>query len=204
LAQRLNAGALPVPITLVAQQTVGSSLGQASLQKSLNAGMLGVILVGVFMLLYYRLPGLIAIFALLVYGLLVISIFKLLSVTLTLSGIAGFILSIGMAVDANILIFERIKEELKDQKPLDVALKEGFRRAWPSIYDGNISTLITCFILIGFTTSMVRGFAVTLTIGILTSMFSAMFVTRILLQALLRFKLLRRGWLLGSRTKELV
>jgi len=166
--------------------------------------MLGVILVGVFMLLYYRLPGLIAIFALLVYGLLVISIFKLLSVTLTLSGIAGFILSIGMAVDANILIFERIKEELKDQKPLDVALKEGFRRAWPSIYDGNISTLITCFILIGFTTSMVRGFAVTLTIGILTSMFSAMFVTRILLQALLRFKLLRRGWLLGSRTKELV
>ncbi len=182
LAQRLNAGALPVPIQLLSQQTIGASLGQDSLAKSLNAGAIGFLVVVIFMILYYRLPGLVASVALGMYAAFLLAVFKLWGVTLTLSGIAGVILSIGMAVDANILIFERMKEELKNGRPLDSAIAEGFKRAWTSIYDSNISSLITCTILYTFTSSSVRGFAVTLAVGIVISMFSAVTVTRTLLR----------------------
>lgn len=182
LAQRLNAGALPVPIQLLSQQTIGASLGQDSLAKSLHAGLIGFLIVVAFMILYYRLPGVIASLALAMYTAFSLAVFKLWGITLTLSGIAGVILSIGMAVDANILIFERIKEELKNGRPLDSAIGEGFKRAWTSIRDSNVSSLMTCVILYGFTSSSVRGFAVTLALGILISMFSAITVTRSLLR----------------------
>ncbi|MFH1564396.1 MAG: protein translocase subunit SecD [bacterium] len=181
LAQRLNSGALPVPITLLSQQTIGATLGQDSVQKSLKAGIIGLLAVMIFMLLYYRLPGFFADLALICYSLLALAIFKF-YVTLTLAGIAGFILSIGMAVDANVLIFERLKEELALGKPLKTAIEDGFKRAWPSIRDGNVSTLITCVILFQFGTSIIKGFAVTLTIGILASMFSAIIITRVFLR----------------------
>lgn len=182
LSQRLNAGALPVPIQLLSQQTIGASLGQDSLAKSLNAGMIGFLIVVAFMILYYRLPGLLAAIALTMYTAFTLAVFKLWGITLTLSGIAGVILSIGMAVDANILIFERIKEELKNGRPLDSAISEGFKRAWTSIRDSNVSSILTCVILYSFTSSSVRGFAVTLALGILISMFSAITVTRSLLR----------------------
>ncbi len=182
LAQRLNAGALPVPIRLLSQQTIGASLGQDSLQKSLRAGLIGFLIVAVFMILYYRLPGLLASLALAMYTAFSLALFKLMGITLTLSGIAGVILSIGMAVDANILIFERMKEERRNGRPLESAVSEGFKRAWTSIRDSNVSSLITCAILYGFTSSSVRGFAVTLALGILISMFSAITVTRTLLR----------------------
>ncbi len=182
LAQRLNAGALPVPVELISQQSVGASLGAESLQKSLKAGIAGLIVIMIFMLIYYRLPGLVSVIALCLYIALALAIFKLIGVTLTLAGIAGLILSIGMAVDANVLIFERLKEELKQGKSLRTAVEEGFLRAWTSIRDGNISTLITCVLLIWFGSSFVQGFAVTLAIGILTSMFSAITVTRVILR----------------------
>jgi len=201
LTQRLNAGALPVPIDLISQQTIGASLGNESVEKSLKAGLIGLLIICLFMILYYRLPGITAVLTLMFYGLIILSIFKLIPVTLTLAGIAGFILSLGMAVDANILIFERLKEELKKEKPLDIALTEGFKRAWPSIFDGNISTLITCLILMGFTTSLVKGFAVTLSIGILVSMFSAMVVTKIILKTLIKIKSFNHLWLFGVRKK---
>lgn len=178
LARRLNEGALPVPITLIEQRTVGATLGQEALSKSIRAGILGFALVALFMIAYYRLYGFFAALALLIYSALVLAIFKIIPVTLTLPGIAGFILSIGMAVDANILIFERTKEELRQGKPRQVALAEGFGRAWPSIRDSNISTIITSIILYTFATSIVRGFALTLLIGVLVSMFSAIYVTR--------------------------
>lgn len=189
LVKRLNEGALPVPITLISQKTVGPTLGSVSVQDSLKAGIAGLIVVVLFMLAIYRYPGLLAVISLSVYGVLVLAIFKLLSITLTLAGLAGFILSVGMAVDANVLIFERFKEELRKGKDVDTAIKEGFRRAWPSIRDGNISTLITCFILMEFTTTLVRGFAITLGLGILVSLFSAMIVTKNL------FLLLPKKWL---------
>jgi preprotein translocase subunit SecD len=201
LAQRLNAGALPVPITLINQQTVGASLGHKSVADSLRAGIIGLILVALFMVLVYRLPGVLAVFSLVIYGILVLAIFKLWPVTLTLAGIAGFILSIGMAVDANVLIFERIKEELKMGKPLDLAIDEGFRRAWPSIRDGNVSTLITCFILIQFSTSIVQGFAVTLSLGIVISMFSAIVITKNFLNLISGSWLENRKWLMGVSKK---
>ena len=181
LAQRLNAGALPVPITLLSQQTVGASLGQDSLNKSLVAGLYGFLIVAIFMILYYRMPGLLATLALCVYTAVLLAIFKF-WVTLTLSGIAGVILSIGMAVDANILIFERMREELRNGRPLDSAMTEGFKRAWTSIRDSNVSSLITCAVLYTFTSSSVRGFAVTLALGIAVSMFTAITVTRTLLR----------------------
>jgi len=181
LKQRLNAGALPVPITMVSQETVGATLGQESLSQSLKAGMWGFLILALFMIAYYRLPGLLAVFALAFYSLLVLTIFRFIPVTLTLSGIAGFVLSIGMAVDANVLIFERLREELKTGKPLSLSLNDAFTRAWPAIFDGNMSTLITCLILMWFGTSMIKGFAITLTIGILMSMFTAMVITKILL-----------------------
>jgi len=192
LVQRLNAGALPVPISLISQQTIGASLGYLSLEQSLRAALWGFLAVLLFIVFYYRLPGLVAILALLIYIALILAIFKLIPVTLTLAGIAGFILSIGMAVDANILIFERFKEELRGGKSLGGSIEEGFRRAWPAIRDGNISTMITCLILYIFATGLVKGFALTLGIGVLISMFSAIIVTR----SFLRWFVGRRmeGW----------
>ncbi len=195
LTQRLNAGALPVPINLVNQKTIGASLGEESVARSLRAGIIGLILVIIFMVLFYRLPGIIAVFSLLVYGSLMLAIFKLWPITLTLSGLAGFILSIGMAVDANILIFERLKEELKNASPLGIAIEDGFKRAWPSIRDGNISTLITCFLLIQFTTSIVKGFALTLSLGVIVSMFSAVIITKNLLILVSTLRIGNNKWL---------
>jgi len=181
LARRLNAGALPVPIKLISQQTVEASLGKISLQKSLKAGIYGFIALIIFMILYYRLPGILASLALIIYVIIVLAVFKIVPVTLTLAGIAGFILSIGMAVDANVLIFERMREELKSGKSLGGAIIDGFSRAWPAIRDGNISTLITCLILYTVATGMVKGFALTLGIGVIISMFSAIVITKSLL-----------------------
>lgn len=182
LTERLNAGALPVPIKLISQDSVGASLGQNSLDKSVKAGLLGFLAVAIFMILYYRFPGFVAIGALLIYAALVLAIFKLVPVTLTLAGVAGFILSIGMAVDANILIFERIKEEIRWGRGKTSAIELGFSRAFPSIRDSNVSSLITCGILYWFGSGSVRGFAVTLAIGIAISLFSAITVTRTLLR----------------------
>ncbi len=182
LKQRLNAGALPVPIEIVSQQTVGASLGSDSLTKSLYAGIAGTILVIIFMMLYYRVPGVVAMIAIVLYVFLNLAIFKLIGVTLSLAGIAGFILSIGMSVDGNILIFERMKEERGWGKSLQLAVQEGFSRAWTSIRDGNVATFITCLLLLGFGSSFVKGFAVTLAIGTLLSMFTAITITRILLR----------------------
>ena len=184
LVGRFNAGALPVPITLISQQTVGPSLGKESLDRSLVAGLYGFLAVTLFMILWYRIPGVIAVLALLFYVSLVLLAFRMIPVTLTVAGIAGFILSIGMAVDANVLIFERLKEELKNGKTLREGLEEGFRRAWSSIRDSNITSLITCAILYWFGSSIVQGFALTLAIGILASMLSAVWVTRIFLRAI--------------------
>ncbi len=182
LAQRLNAGALPVPVDLISQQAIGASLGLESLNKSLKAGLVGVMLIMLFMFVYYRLPGFLSVISLSLYILISLSLFKLIGITLTLAGIAGFILSIGMAVDANVLIFERMKEELGSGKSLKLSIKEGFERAWTSIRDGNVSTLITCVLLNWFGTSFVKGFAFTLAIGILVSMFTAITITRTMLR----------------------
>ena len=181
LVERLNSGALPVPIQLISQQTIGASLGQDSLARSLRAGVYGLIFVAIFMILFYRLPGIISVVALLVYVLIVLSFYKLIPVTLTLAGIAGFILSLGMAVDANILIFARMKEELAGGKSLYVAMHEGFSRAWLSVRDSHVTTLIGAVVLYATTSSMVKGFALTLGIGVLTSLFTATVVTRTLL-----------------------
>jgi protein-export membrane protein SecD len=249
LVQRLNTGALPVPIHLIGQQTVGASLGQKSIINSVNAGLIGLFLVALFMILFYRLPGVVAVVSLLIYAVTVLTIFKsaplwlallfilllvvlfvnvfdhlkifdgafsilfflvILAflvyyanqpVTLTLAGITGFILSIGMAVDANILIFERIKEELKTGKPLSAALDEGFKRAWPSIRDGNITTILTCFVLMGFGTGLVKGFGATLFIGVSISMFSSIVITYILLNIFNRSWLDKNRWILGGSAK---
>ncbi len=184
LAIELNAGALPVPITLIEQRNIGATLGSESVKKSLVAGLVGLILVALFMIIYYRLPGFLAVLALIIYTLVVLALFKLVPVTLTLAGIAGFILSVGMAVDANILIFERTKEELATGKTVGLSLEEGFKRAWSSIRDSNFSSLITCVILYYGTTGVVRGFAVTLAIGIIISMFTAITVSRTFLRIL--------------------
>jgi protein-export membrane protein SecD len=197
LSQRLNAGALPVPISLVNQQSVGATLGQQSVTASFDAGLISFALVALFMILFYRFPGFLAVGALAIYSVLVLTIFKLWPVTITLSGIAGFIMSIGMAVDANVLIFARLREELAFGKPFGSALEEAFRRAWPSIRDSNASTLITCFILIQFSTSVVKGFAVTLAIGVLVSMFTAIFITRNFLKLIPESWLEKRPWLVG-------
>jgi preprotein translocase subunit SecD len=189
LAVQLRYGALPVPLRVAESKSVGPTLGQDSLQRSMQAGVIGLALVMAFMILYYRLPGVIASIALLIYALLTFSLFKLIPVTLTLPGVAGFILSLGMAVDANVLIFERMREELRDGRPLQVATDLGFSRAWPSIRDSNFSTLITCAILgwfgSTFGASIVLGFALTLGIGVLVSMFTAIVVTRTLLHLIL-------------------
>ena len=182
LVQRFNAGALPAPITLVNQQTISPDLGEDSLQKAIFAGMIGTILVIIFMIAYYRRFGIYASAALIIYIALTLGIFKLIPITLTLAGIAGLILSIGMAVDANILIFERTKEELKQGLKESEAIEEGFKRAWTSIRDSNITTIITAIILYYATSSFVQGFALALLIGVLVSMFSAITITRTLLR----------------------
>lgn len=196
LTKRLNAGALPVNINLISQQRIGASLGSESLQKSFIAGIIGMIIVALFMIAYYRLPGLIASIALLIYSLVIIALFKLIPVVMTLSGVAGFILTIGMAVDANVLIFERLKEELRSGKTLQAAIDEGFSRAWSSIRDSNLSTLISAFILIWLGESMIKGFGVTLAIGIIISMFTAITVTRVLLKLVARLGR-KGGWIWG-------
>ncbi|MFQ5826424.1 MAG: protein translocase subunit SecD, partial [Dehalococcoidia bacterium] len=196
LAIQLNAGALPVPLKIIQRQDVDAILGADSLQKSLLAGQIGLALVLLFMVLYYRLPGLVAAAALIVYGILVLSLFKLWPVTLTLAGIAAFILSLGMAVDANVLIFERMKEELRGGRTLGAAIERGFNRAWPAIRDSNVTTFIICGILYWFGStfgaSTIMGFALTLFIGVATSMFSAIVVTRTFLRFLVRLPLARR------------
>jgi len=184
LVQRLNSGALPVPVSLISQQSVGPTLGEKFLAKGIMAGIYGMILVSLFLILWYRLPGLAAVLALGLYTIIILALFKLIPVTLTAAGIAGFILSVGMAVDANILIFERMKEELKKGKNLQSAISEGFSRAWLSIRDSNISSLITAGILFWMGTSMIKGFALTLGVGILISMFSAITVSRTFLLAI--------------------
>jgi len=178
LANRLNSGALPVPINIISQQTVGASLGSQSLSSSLKAGIYGLILVALFMIAFYRLPGFFSVVALLVYVLIVMSVYKFLPVTLTLAGIAGFILSLGIAVDANVLIFARMKEELAAGKTISSSMWEGFSRAWLSIRDSHVTTLIGAGVLYVFTTSIIKGFALTLGIGVLTSLFTAIMVTR--------------------------
>ena len=190
----LNAGALPVPISLVEQRAVGATLGQESIQKSLLAGLIGLVSVVVFMIAYYRLAGLVAGAALVIYALLTIDIFKLSGITqspivLTLAGIAGFVLSIGMAVDANILIFERMKEEVRDGNSVQAGMEAGFKRAWTSIRDSNVSTLITCLILYLSGIPIIKGFAVTLGIGVLVSMFTAITISKTFMQAVVQTKI---------------
>ena len=196
LSIQLNTGALPVPLTLVREQTVDATLGKDSLDKSLIAGIVGLALVLAFMIVYYRLPGVLASFALLIYASFVLAIFKLVPVTLTLAGIAALILSIGMAVDANILIFERTKEELRAGRGLKAAIEAGFDRAWPSIRDSNVSTFITCAILYWFGNELgaapVMGFALTLFIGVAVSMFTAIVITRTFLRTIILTPLARR------------
>ncbi|MEO8065717.1 MAG: protein translocase subunit SecD [Candidatus Doudnabacteria bacterium] len=200
LVTRLNAGALPVPIKLVSQQNVGATLGLQSVRKSVAAGLIGFAIVALFMIIYYRLPGVLAVLALAVYTILTLAIFKLFGITLTLAGIAGFILSIGMAVDANILIFERMKEELRKGKTLRLAVEDGFNRAWLSVRDSNFSSLITTLILYYFGSSIIRGFAITLALGIIVSMFTAITVTRTFLRMLVGHNILVRHGLYGVRT----
>ncbi len=249
LATNLNSGALPVPIKLISQQNVGATLGQESIHKSVIAGLIGLLLIAIFMLFNYRLPGVLAIIALLIYTIISFAIFKigisitavllvglffflgitasawfgllafvsyialmflggLSPVTLTLAGIAGFILSIGMAVDANILIFERLKEEIRAGKGVNQAINDGFARAWSSIRDSNISSLITVVILYAFGTPSIKGFAITLGIGILISMFTAITITRTLLKTLIGVNILGHPVLFGvnkiNRAKEQV
>lgn len=181
LAIQLNAGALPAPLRLIGQSTVGPSLGIESLQKSLVGGIVGFASLIVFMTVLYKKEGVLASIALGIYVVIVLFIFKVIPITLTLAGVAGFVLSIGMAVDANVLIFERMREELRMGKPKEIAVRLGFSRAWPSIRDSNISSLITTFVLFYFGSGIIRGFAVALFIGIIVSMFSAIVVTRNLL-----------------------
>jgi len=184
LVMRLNQGALPVPINLISQQSVGAVLGEESIQKIAKAALFGFILVLIFMIVVYRIPGFLASISLIIYVILNLSIFKALPVTLTLAGITGFILSVGMAVDANILIFEHAKEEIKKNKPMRISMEDGFQRSWPAIRDSNIATIISAVILYYFTSSMIRGFAFTLAIGVGVSLITALYITRLFLQVL--------------------
>lgn len=184
LARDLNYGSLPVPISLIGTETVSASLGAQLLDSAIRAGLWGFAIVALFLILWYRLPGVIAVCALIVYVILNLAIYKLFGVTLTAAGIAGFILSIGMAVDANILIFERMKDELRHGKGLHTAITDGFSRAWLAIRDGNVTTILSSLILFWFGTSLIKGFALTLLIGVATSMFSAITVSRIFLNAI--------------------
>ena len=247
LVQRLNTGALPVPVNLIGQQTVEASLGQQSIANSFKAGLVGFLLVALFMIFYYRFPGLISVFCLGIYTMAVLAIFKVMplwmtwvflltlfalfvsvfkelkifdgilsvgmfivvfiflgyyahtSVTLTLAGITGFILSIGMAVDANILIFERMKEELRAGKPLDIAIDDGFKRAWPSVRDGNTTTILVCFVLMSFGTGLVKGFGATLFLGVAISMLSSIVITSSIMRVFVGKFLAKHPWWLGVK-----
>lgn len=192
LAIQLRGGALPLPVEIVENRTVGATLGRDSIQRSIYAGLFGLALVLVFMVFYYRLPGLIANLSLLIYTILTLSAFNLLGVTLTLPGIAGFILSIGMAVDANVLIFERTREELRAGKSLYRSVESGFYRAFSSILDSNVTTWIACAALFWLGTGLVKGFALTLGLGVLVSMFTAITCSRTLLLYVLSFQELRK------------
>ena len=198
----LNYGSLPFPLKEESDTEIGATLAGFSLDRILLAAAIAVLLVFLFMLVYYRLPGLVACMALIYYALLVLAIFRLIPVTLTLAGIAGFVLSIGMAVDANILIFERMKEELRSGKMLNSAMEAGFNRAWNSILDSNVSTLITATILYLFGSATIRGFALVLIIGVLCSMFTAITVTRTILRWVVRHEWARVPRLYGLREEE--
>ncbi len=198
LSVQLNAGRLPVPLKILYDQTVSPILGAGFVDRSVKAGIIGIIIVMLFMIIYYRLPGVLASLALTFYGALVLALFKLIPVTLTLAGLGGFVLSIGMAVDANVLIFERMKEEFRTGRTLGAAIETGFNRAWTAIRDGNVTTLIVCGILYWLGSSIVAsapvmGFALTLGIGVTISMFTAIVVTRTLLRLFI-------GTRLGQRT----
>ncbi|MBI3914537.1 MAG: protein translocase subunit SecD [Chloroflexi bacterium] len=212
LVVQLKYGSLPIPLKVLGSSAIGPTLGRDSVQKSIVAGAVGLIIVMLFMLLYYRLPGFLADLALIIYSLIVFAIYKFgippffSFVTLTLPGIAGFILSVGLAVDANILIFERMKEELRAGRTLVLAIETGFARAWPSIRDSNSSTLITCAILFWFGTnfgaSIVAGFALTLAIGVLVSLFTAITVTRTFLRLVIDLGITENMWLFGVERKK--
>lgn len=199
----LNAGALPVPAKIIEENTVGPTLGADSIHKSKIAGLIGIAIVMLFMIAFYRLPGLIADIALICYSLILFALFKTIPVTLTLAGIAGFILSIGMAVDANILIFERTKEELRAGRTLFTAINAGFDRAFTSIFDSNMSTIITCTILYLLGTSVVKGFALTLALGVIVSMFSAITITKNIMHLVFGTGELRYPQLFGLRKDEI-
>jgi len=184
LVGRLNSGALPVPITLLSTQTIGATLGESAVNAGVKAAIIGFLLVALFLILWYRLPGLIAVIALFFYTAILLAIFKLLPVTLTAAGIGGFIISLGMAVDANVLIFERMKEEIKNGHNIADGMHAGFKRAWTSVRDSNTSSIITSIILFWLGTSLIKGFALTFGLGVLVSMFSAITVSRIFLFAL--------------------
>ena len=200
----LRYGSLPFPIVAITNDQIPATLGREFLHQTLTAAAIGIALVFVFMLIYYRLPGAVASFALIYYAAVVLAIFRLIPVTLTLAGIAGFVLSVGMAVDANILIFERSKEELRLGKPLAAAIEAGFNRAWNSILDSNVSSLITAGILYWFGSSTIRGFAFVLIIGVLTSMFTAITVTRTVLRVVVQRDWARKASLFGVREEEFV
>src|SRR2546426_1082077 len=192
LSLLINSGALPVSLDVVQSSRVEPTLGQDSVKRSLLAGAIGLLLVAFFMVVYYRLPGAIAVIALFYYTALTYALFRLVPVTLTLAGVAGFILSIGMAVDANVLTFERLKEELRNGKTLRVSLDEGRRRAFPSILYSNLATILTALILFNFGTGTVKGFALTLIVGVVVSFFTAVFVTQLLLHGAIEYQALRR------------
>jgi preprotein translocase subunit SecD len=202
LSKQLNAGALPVPLRTIQSREVSATLGEDSVIKTVHAGEIGLIAVALFMILYYRLPGLLAAGALVTYTAVTLMVFKVWPVTLTLSGIAAFVLSVGMAVDANILIFERMKEELRRGRTLNSAIDIGFRRAWSSIRDSNVATFITCLILYWFGSqfgaALVMGFALTLAIGVAISMFSAIMVTRTFLKMLVGSPVAKNRWLFNA------
>ncbi|MFH1404914.1 MAG: protein translocase subunit SecD [Patescibacteria group bacterium] len=202
LAQRLNAGALPVPVDLLSQQTVGPTLGSISLQKSIDAAIIGFALVALFMILVYRLPGIIAVIALIFYAVLNLGAYRFFGVTITLAGIAGFVLSLGIAVDANVLIIERFKEEYKSGRDYASSIDEGFKRAWNAIRDGNITTLIAAFVLFYFSSSFIKGFALTLSIGVILSMFTAIFVSRVFLKNVMDWKLIQKESIYGVKRRK--
>ena len=200
LVGRLNSGALPVPITLISTQTIGPSLGVQATSAGVKAALIGFLAIALFLIIWYRLPGVIAVLALLMYVIIMLSIFKLLPVILTAAGIAGFIISIGIAVDANVLIFERIKEELRNgEDGISDSIHHGFKRAWLSVRDSNISSMITAVILFWFGTPLIKGFALVFLIGVIVSMISAISITRIFLYTLnIRKKNKLTGFLFGS------
>jgi preprotein translocase subunit SecD len=202
LATVLMYGALPFPLKFLSDSDIPATLGQSFLNETLLAGGIGIGLVLLFMLVYYRLPGVVACLALIYYGLTVLALFRIIPVTLTLAGIAAFVLSVGMAVDANILIFERTKEELRAGKTLVSAIEAGFNRAWNSIFDSNVSSLITASILYFLGSATIKGFALVLIIGVATSLFTAITVSRTLLRIIVKQGFAAKAWLYGVTDEE--